>query len=218
MDLAAARTDLAVYLRDALIDDNGGVNPDLSHLHWGEADLDVCLRQALGVVALVRANSFKRRFTLTTATGSIQDVPEGCEECISILGVQDGDRLDTSRLRKVKGSETLGLPMCGGADRKTSEVSISEDDTTLIIDPPLPAGTDVVLMCKYEPSFDDDSPELETGLKTAMFLLAVSLAFGQDIESVQSRERSDSFWSRGMGMLGISEARSAQMRQDMRAK
>lgn len=213
MDITAARTELAVYLRDALIDDAGGVDPTLSNLHWGDADLDVCLRTALGVVASLRADSYKKRFTLTTVSGSVQDVPEGCDECTGILGVMDGDRLDTSRLRKVKGSQTLGLAMCGDASSRTSEVSISEDDTTLVIEPPLPPGTDVLLMCKYVPSFDDDSPALEGTTKTAMFLLAVSLAFGQDIESVQSRERSDSFWQRGMGVLSVSEARSAQIRQ-----
>ena len=100
MDITAARTELAVYLRDALIDDAGGVDPTLSNLHWGDADLDVCLRTALGAVASLRADSHKKRFTLTTVSGSVQDVPAGCDECTGILGVMDGDRLDTSRQRR----------------------------------------------------------------------------------------------------------------------
>jgi hypothetical protein len=211
MNLAASMRELSVYLRDALPADNGLT--DVGFLHWGPAELEVCLRQALSVVVAAKADSFKRPVAMTTVAGSVQTVPEGCEECLDVLGVQQGDRLNTSMLRRVKEVATLGLPICAGQDAK-SEVAITGDDTTLMIDPPLAQGTQVVLMCKYEPSFDNDD-ELDESKRSAMFLVAVSLAFGQDIESVQSRERSDSFWARAMSVLGMGQRRASTLRSQV---
>ena len=200
--------DVSRYLRD---NEEG-----YEFTHWTEPELASFLERAVYLVSSVRPSLFTTRISVPLVAGSVQSIPESCEEFVSVLGQQEADGSITA-IRKTTSKMALGLkfPICSASTTGDYEVSswrYDEDDSrTVYVDPPVPTGSTgtLVISCYNVPEIDSAEAilQLPAHWQPALFELMLYYGYGVDIESVANRDRSAVHWNNAvtiMAALGAS--------------
>ena len=77
----------------------------------------------------------------------------------------------------------------------------------IIVDPPVPAGTDATLVIScYQPpvvTSEDSAIDMGADLESAVFELMLYYAWGVDIEDTANRERSNQHWNNAMTLMKL---------------
>lgn len=209
--------DVSRYLSD--------YDEDESYVHWTKEDLLSYFKRAISIVAITKRDKFTRKTEVKLVEGALQDVPTSCESDIKVWGLADENGVVKTIARKSKLTyyPTLGRPVCKGKVKGDTEYKLrsyeySEDNPRqIVVDPPVPAGTNatLVISCYMPPDVtsEDSSIDLGADAEAAVFEFMLYYAWGVDIEDNANRERSDSHWNKAIQLLQLSSGMESLARQ-----
>ena len=198
--------DVARYLSD--------YEEDEAYVHWTKEDLLSYFKRAISIVAMTNQKRFVKKTEVKLVAGILQDVPESCESDVTVYGMANEDGVVTERARRTKIGlyPKLGRPVCSSRVKsntyKLSSYDIDESNPRqIIVDPPVPEGTDATLIIScYQPpvvTSEDSAVELGADLESAVFELMLYYAWGVDIEDRANRERSNQHWNNAMALMKL---------------
>ena len=198
--------DVARYLSD--------YEEDEAYVHWTKEDLLSYFKRAISIVAMTNQKRFVKKTEVKLVAGILQDVPESCESDVTVYGMANEDGVVTERARRIKIGlyPKLGRPVCSSRVKsdtyKLSSYDIDESNPRqIIVDPPVPEGTDATLIIScYQPpvvTSEDSAVELGADLESAVFELMLYYAWGVDIEDQANRERSNQHWNNAMTLMKL---------------
>jgi hypothetical protein len=183
--------------------------------HWTEADLFLYFRLALSIVANTAKEKFTKRIEVPLKTGTMQTLPDKCEEFDTVNGTLNTLTGDITFARRVKTSNirALNRPLCKSTTNSDDGYTVDswdydeDDSNTIYVYPPVPAGTDakMVVTCYSppDPTSLDEQVNISSSYLSAIFELMLYYGFGVDIESVPSRDRSETHWNKAAELLGL---------------
>lgn len=194
--------DVSEYLRDNEV--------GYEFTHWTERELASFLNRAVSLVSSVRPSLFTTRITVPLVAGTVQAVPDTCEDFVSVLGQAEADGSIT-QVRNTSSKMGIGLnfPICSANTDGTYKLSAwrydSDDANTIFVDPPVPAGItgSMVINCYNVPTIDsaDAILRIPSQWQPAIFELMLYYAYGVDIESVPNRDRSSTHWNNAVTIM-----------------
>lgn len=198
--------DVARYLSD--------YEEDEAYVHWTKEDLLSYFKRAISIVAMTNQKRFVKKTEVKLVAGILQDVPESCESDVTVYGMANEDGVVTERARRTKIGlyPKLGRPVCSSHVKsdtyKLSSYDIDESNPRqIIVDPPVPEGTDATLIIScYQPpvvTSENSAVELGADLESAVFELMLYYAWGVDIEDQANRERSNQHWNNAMTLMKL---------------
>lgn len=194
-------------------------DPSLSHLTWSPDDLRVYLRMAaLSVFAAVPGRFGYRHFAVPD--GPFVDLGPECVDVLSVQGVQHADGTFSPLVRLVRKRREIPITsreMCPPlpGPYRVRMITVTLDPAAprnLTVDPQLPPGASLVLVCSRVPSTDGLEILIDEALEPVLFNWALSYAFGTEFESGTARQRSDTLWNHGSDLLGLSRATAKAVR------
>lgn len=195
------------------------------YVHWTEDDWLSYVRLAVGIIAAADTELFTSVVDVKLQPGSVQELPEQCTALRSVRG-QRNEQGHIEHIIRKRSSASLKLspirrPTCkqytvGDGDYKVKSYTVDNDDPKMIVvDPPVPAGTDatMVITCYAPPkleSFDEDLPLNDTHT-SIVFELILYYAWGVDIEDQASRERSNTHWNNALKLMEIKDRQTEKL-------
>lgn len=196
---------------------------DYEFTHWTEVDiLDYC-RDAARIVAMNLKASFTTNKVMDLKPGSLQTLPAGCSEFVSVVGNVDkyGVLIDTVGRTSFRAQQTLHRPLCVRSDAGPGyRVSSWQFDVSNLsafyLQPPVPAGIKarIMIACYGIPtirSLDDELP-IPDSLIPILKEFILYYAYGRDTESVPARQYADMHWKNGVTLLsGEKQAMAVQL-------
>lgn len=189
------------------------------YVHWTEDDWLSYVRLAVGIIAAADVSLFTSVVEVPLQQGSVQTLPSQCESLRSVRG-QRGENGEVEHLPRKRSITSRRIPtisrkICsnyvkGDTEYKIKTYTVDPDDPKMIIvDPPVPVGTDatLVITCYAPPSLggmDDEIPFTDVHT-SVIFELILYYAWGVDIEDQANRERSNTHWNNALKLLEISD-------------
>lgn len=202
MKVAQAIADLSEYLSDQEL--------DYEYSHWTESELMKYTVLALGIVVSHNKWLFTKRTRVMLRPGDMNEIPPPCE------GLADRTVTDaTGWLIRPRTEPHYPVDYPVRCISNTSNrpyaprsVYINPDYPNQIqIDPPVPAGTEypVYVNCFIPPKITgmDSDIDLPVGLWPAVFEFMLYYAWGVDIESAPSKERSEYHYKHGFEIMAL---------------
>lgn len=208
--------DVARYLSD--------YDEDEAYVHWTREDLLSYFKRAISIVAMTNQKKFVKKTEIKLVEGILQDVPDHCESDVSVYGLADENGVVTERARRTRIGfyPKLGRPVCSSRIKsntyKLNSYDIDPDNPRqIIVDPPVPAGTEATLVIScYQPpvvTSEDSAIDMGADLESAVFELMLYYAWGVDIEDTANRERSNQHWNNAMTLMKLNLEMQQRARQ-----
>jgi hypothetical protein len=178
---------------------------DYEYTHWPETELLAHLGLALDIVASHNKLLFSVKTRVALSPGAIQHIPPPCQGVVDTLfSNQDGGLIHFTGIR------TNGLDFPSACEEslpyRVRSIYLSPaSPSVLSVMPPVPVGISsyIYVHCYIPPVISgfNDVVTLPSGLMSALFELQLYYAFGIDIESSASKERSGVHWQNAMLIL-----------------
>lgn len=186
---------------------------DYEFTHWTEDDILDYSRDALRIVAMNLKAAFTANKVVDLQPGTLQTLPMGCAEFVSVVGNVDkhGVLTDTVGRTSLRATQMLHRPVCQRSDAGPGyRVSSWQYDLSSLasfyVQPPVPnnAKAKVMIVCYGVPrllSLDDELAVPEH-LIPILKEFILYYAYGRDTESVPARQYAELHWKNGVALLG----------------
>ena len=198
--------DVSRYLTDFSYDDTE------SYVHWEKADLLNYFRLAVNIVANENQRLFTKQRIIKLVPGNLQNIPDEYGEVIDVLGhvAANGTYVFVGKA-DTKFTRSFTLAYCKEKEGRRSEYKATSwgfldgNKSQIFVDPPVPVGAESTLsvLCYSPPRIDGEMSDV-SGLdrfRPVIFELMLYYAWGVDIESSTSRERSSLHWTNAITLL-----------------
>lgn len=201
--------------------------PDFEFEHWSEAEILTYLRDAINIVSMNLKSMFTNTVPMRLSPGSLQRLPAGCSQLVSVLGMKnrDGSIRLTARRTSTRNVGLLKREPCstGGNDPANYRVDEYQIDTSdlrsFIVSPPVPEGSsaEVYISCFGPPTLNslDDELAIPDHLIPIIKEFMLYYAYGVDTESVTTRDYADRHWKNGVTLLAAEKAYNPINKPDM---
>lgn len=185
-----------------------------------ERELLGYFRMAVLLFASHNKEQFQARKEFKLVPGSLQEIPVGCEEVNDVYGMKGEDGLVDTRVRKTDLTmlQSMKRPVCRvdaeGNGYTLDSYQYDPSNPKLIhVDPPVPEGADatMVISCFHPPvvTSAEEGMVISELARPVIFEFMLYYAYGVDAESVPARDRSNTHFQNGMGLMGLSQQKSA---------
>lgn len=206
------------------LSDFDSTDEEFNFTTWSKSDIASYLRMSLASLMSVRPKDFSKRVEIPMTGTDIVDLPDECDQLLSIVGYRRADGTLDTTVREVKESTRpiSSRAVCAGpTGQGDGNVQVRLADAgprDFIVTPVLHDGS-MVVRCSVEPALLDGDAELDLPAKyeAVLFNWMVSYAMGTEVEAVALRQRSDEHWRRGGDLLNLSMAARQSARQTQAA-
>ena len=207
--------DVARYLSDF-----DSTDPEFAFTTWSRADLASYLRMSLASLMSVRPREFSKRVEIPMTGTDIVDLPDECDQLLSVVGYRRADGTLDTTVREVKEAKRpiSSRAVCAGSttsgDGNVQVLLADAGPRDFIVTPVLHDGS-MVVRCSVEPALEggDALLDLPAKYEAVLFNWMVSYAMGTEVEAVALRQRSDEHWRRGGDLLNLSLSARQTARQ-----
>lgn len=183
--------------------------PGYEFIHWTERDLGTYFDMALKLLAIALPEVSRGTCVVQAQAGSATELPSCCETLLGLVGVRIDGKLADYRPRRttVRGlAYAVGCPpdKTGRPYRMDSWSYDPEEGGQLYITPPVPDGTDVelTLQCVKPLQVINGAVDIPAKYDAIIFEFMLYYAWGVDIESPASRDRSAAHYKVATDLLG----------------
>ena len=182
--------------------------PGYEFTHWTEEDLRTYFDLALKVLTVALPELARGTCVFHAQPGSYSDLPPCCDNLLGVVSVKvDGQELPYQPRRVTTRANRFAH--CGTASSKYKMDSWSYDPQEgggIYFTPPVPEGTDVEVTLRCVKTLDtiNDEVDIPSRYETILFELMLYYAWGVDIESPASRDRSAAHYKVATDLMGIS--------------
>jgi hypothetical protein len=178
--------------------------------HWSQEDLGDYYRKA--ALMLASSDAYKDYFSTRTEVplklGRRQQLPEACDKLTNRY-VEDEEGNTVAEVN-TKAAIKFKIPLCYDGDATVTGFSYDPaEPTSITVDPPVTElGHSIFVNCF---NFDADAEDipLPAIAEPIIFELMLYYAFGTEIESGPSKERSALHFTNGISMLNFEIQKSA---------
>lgn len=189
-------------------------SPEFQYVEWTQADLLDYFRLSVQSLALLHPSAFTRTLDAPIQNG-MAVLPDDCTQYVKTVGVKDARGIMSFAVKEMPKSAStyrVGRPVCepAGATASGTGVTVqmvgaaadSAGQKTLAVSPTTATGS-VSVLCSCVPAVGsaDESIALSPMFQPVIYNWMISYALGTDMEAVPMRERSDTYWKRGVDLL-----------------
>lgn len=192
--------------------------PGYEFTHWTEEDLTTYFDLALKVLTIAVPELARGTCTFNASSGSVTELPECCENFLGIVSVRvDGQTLPyqprrvTARANRYAACTTPAKHNTLRPDGRSRYQMDSwsydpQEGGNVYITPPVPedASVEITARCVKALTVTDGQVSIPSRYETILFELMLYYAWGVDIESPASRDRSATHYKVAMDLMGLS--------------
>lgn len=196
------RTALIQRVSAYLTDDE----PGYEFTHWTEEDLRTYFDLALKVLTVAIPELARGTCTFKADSGSFTALPSCCENLLGVVSVKvDGKELPYQPRRVTTRANRYAHCATNGAYKMDSWAYDPQEGGNIYFVPPVPEGSEVEITAQCVKALEilDDSVNIPSRHEAALFELMLYYAWGVDIESPASRDRSAAHYKVAMDLLGL---------------
>lgn len=203
IDKAALIARASAYLTDD--------EPGFEFTHWTERDLSTYFDMALKLLAIALPEVSRGTCVVRVSSGSSVELPACCEALLGLVSVRVNGQPIDYRPRRTSVRGLAYAPLCPpekvkGGYRMDSWSYDPEEGGQVYLTPPVPEGTDVelTLQCVKPLQVVNGKVDIPAKYDAIVFEFMLYYAWGVDIESPASRDRSAAHYKVALDMLGVS--------------
>jgi hypothetical protein len=187
-------------------------SPEFQYVEWTQSDLLDYFRLSVQSLALLHPSAFTRTLDAPIQNG-MAILPDDCTQYIKTVGMKDVRGIMSfavKELPKTASTYRVGRPVCepssaaglGTTVQMVGAAADSAGQKTLAVSPTTAMGS-VAVLCSCVPAVGsaDESVVLGPMFQPVIYNWMISYALGTDMEAVPMRERSDTYWKRGLDLL-----------------
>lgn len=196
------RTALVKRVSSYLTDDE----PGYEFTHWTEYDLRTYFDLALKVLTVAIPELARGTCVFMASSGSITPLPPCCENLLNVVSVKvDGKELPYQPRRVTTRANRYAHCATSTPYKMDSWAYDNQEGGSIYFVPPVPDGTEVevTVQCVKALPIIDDNVNIPSRHEAALFELMLYYAWGVDIESPASRDRSTAHYKVAMDLLGL---------------
>ena len=181
--------------------------PGYEFTHWTESDLETYFDLALKILTTALPE-LSRGVCTARAEGSIVELPPCCENLLNITRVELNGMPQTQPRRVTTRANRYPVCQPGDAPYCVDSWSYDPQEGVLYLTPPVPAGTHVVLTltCIKPVEIINGEADIPARFEPVVFELMLYYAWGVDIESPASRDRSLAHYKTAGDLMGVGAA------------
>jgi len=180
--------------------------PGYEFIHWTEEDLTTYFDLSLRILAVALPELSRGTCKAFSDGGSVVELPECCENLLSVIDVRVNGELQNARPRRVtvKSTHFASCPDRPGKYRLDSWSYDPEEGGPIYLTPPVPEGTpvEITLQCVKHLDVINGEVDIPAKYEPIIFELMLYYAWGVDLESPASRDRSALHYKNATDMLG----------------